>query len=139
MKKHQNQTSPALDPITKMAVELAGALAERSRMNKELLIALANAVGTNEKNQHQFRTAVLVMLARIETMLTEVQSCQLVQYWPLGHVSDEQRAENLREVEERVARTSGELGLKMVRHVYGESQDSGARSGRMASCSDWEI
>ena len=40
------------------------------------LVALAHAVAANEKAQRKFRNAVLITLARIDAMLTEVQGAQ---------------------------------------------------------------
>ena len=117
-------------------------MAERSRMNRDLLIALANAVAANEKAQRRFRNAVLVRLSKIDTMLTEVQGAQLVQFWPPGKVSDEQRAKYLQEVEQRMSKASNKMGLKMVNYIYGESEqpeEPGARRGRSRRWSDWEI
>jgi hypothetical protein len=120
MKKHQLEDGTASDPIAKKAVELAGAVAERSQMNKELLTALAMTVGTNEKTQRKFRTAVLIRLSRIETMLTEVQGAQLVQFWPPDRVQKDQQTRLVQEVQDRVDRSSRELVLKMVNYIYGE-------------------
>ena len=97
-------------------------MAERTRMNTELLIGLAHALIANEKTQRKFRNAVLCRLSRIDVLLTEIQGAQLVQFWPLREVSDEQRTKLTREVEERVLRASEQLGLKMVRYIYGASE-----------------
>jgi hypothetical protein len=125
-----------------MAKELAEVMAERSRMNKDLLIALANALVANEKTQRRFRNAVLVSLSKIDTMLTQVQGAQLAQLWPPGKVSDEQRTKYLEEVEQRMAKASNETGLKMVKYIYGESEqpeDLGAPRGGRRKWPDWEI
>jgi len=114
-------------------------MAERTRMIYELLPKLALAVAANEEAQRKFRTAVLIRLSKIETMLTEVQGCQLVQCWPPGRVSDEQRDKYLQEVEERVSRTSEQLGLKMVRYIYGESREAIMPHDRRRKWFDWEI
>jgi hypothetical protein len=53
MKKHRTRTESSSDPITNMATTLAEVMAERSRLNKDLLIALANAVAANEKVQRR--------------------------------------------------------------------------------------
>src|SRR5436190_4863353 len=98
---------------------IAEATAERVRLGGELLQSLAIAVATSEKAQQRFRAMVLSRLARIEAMLADVQGCQLVEYWRPGKVTEEQRAIYLREVEERVSKSSHEMGIKMVRYVYG--------------------
>jgi ABC-type amino acid transport substrate-binding protein len=139
MNKHQNEIALSSDPMTKIAVDLARAMAERSSMNKELLVALAHAVAANEKAQRKFRNAVLIRLSRIDAMLTEVQGAQLAEYCSPGSVTDEQRAKFVQEVEERVSRASDQLGLKMVRYIYGESEEPLVPRDRRRKWSDWEI
>ena len=122
-----------------MARDLAEVLAERSRMNKELLVALAHAMATNEMTQRRFRNAVLIRLSSIETVLTEVQGAQLVQFWDPGHYTDEQRTKYVKEVEERMSKASQDLGLKMIRYIYEESEVPDALRDRRRKWSDWEI
>ncbi len=121
---------------------MAEATAERVRLGGDILIALAHAVAANEKTQRRFRTAVLIRLSKIETMLTEVQGAQLVQLWPPDRVYEHQRNEWVQEVQDRVEKASNEMGLKMVRFIYGEgeaSEEVGARHGRRRNWSGWEI
>jgi hypothetical protein len=109
-------------------------------MIHQLLPKLALAVAGNEEVQRKFRTAVLIRLAKIETMLTEVQGAQLADFWSPGtRISDEQRDKYLKEVEERVSRNSEQLGLKMVRYIYGESEELGVPHDRRRKWSGWEI
>ena len=72
-------------------------------------------------------------------MLTEVQGAQLAEYWAPGRASDEQRAGYLREVEERISKASNKLGLKMVKYIYGQSEEPDGRRGRRRKWADWEI
>ena len=136
MKKHPTQTGSSRDPITNIQ---EAAPTERTRMNQELLIALAHAWATNEKAQRRFRNAVLYRLSRIETILTEVQGAQLVQLWPPGQVSDEERTKLVSEVEGRVSAASEQLGLKMVRYIYGPSEELDVPRDRRRKWSDWQI
>jgi hypothetical protein len=53
------------------------ATAERVRMNFDMLIALATAVGTNEKVQRRFRFAVINKLCKIEAVLAQIHVSQL--------------------------------------------------------------
>jgi hypothetical protein len=85
----------------------------------EVLNALAHAVAATEEVQQRFRAVVLGRLSRIEAMLSDVQGAQLVEFWPPEKVTDEQRAKYLREVEERITKSSYEMGLKLVKYVYG--------------------
>ena len=121
---------------------MAEATAERVCLGGDILIALAHAVAANEETQRRFRAAVSIRLSKIETMLTEVQGAQLVQLWPPRKVSDEQRGKYLQEVEQRISKASDELGLKMVKYIYGEPEqpeEPGARHGRRRNWYSWEI
>ena len=102
--------------------EIITNIAGLSKMNFDLLTKLVPWLDANEKTRRKFRNAMLIRLSKIETMLTEVQGCQLVQSWPPGRVSDEQRDKYVQEVEERVSRTSEQLGLKMVKYIYGQTE-----------------
>lgn len=115
------------------------ATAERALMNHKLLIALAQALSANEKTQRRFRTVVLIRLSKIETLLTDVLGAQLAQYWPPGSVPNEKRDQLVLEVDQRISRASDELGLKMVRYIYGESDEPEVPRDRRRKWSDWEI
>jgi hypothetical protein len=95
-------------------------------LDGEILKALPHAVAANEEAQRRFRAAALTRLPKIETMLTEVQGAQLVEFWPPGKVTDEKQATLVHEVEERISRSSHEMGIKMVNYVYRESAEPGA-------------
>ncbi len=110
---------------------MAEATAERVLLGGEILKALAHAVAANEKAQRRFRAAVMSRLAKIETMVAEALGAQFVQHWPPGKVSDEQRAKWVQEVEARISTASDEMGLKMVKYIYGEAEGpSGERKTR---------
>jgi len=70
----------------------------------------------------------------------EMQGAQLVQFWPPGQVSDEQRTELVQEVQECITNGSHALGLKMIEYIYGEREEAPARRrGRKKKWSYWEI
>ena len=110
-------------------------------MNQQLLIALAHALAANETTQRKFRNAVVVALSKIETLVTDIQAAQLVEFWKLGQgqVSDEQRDKLMQGVNERVSRNSAELGLKMVKYIYDEAGESSLRHDRRRRWSNLEI
>jgi hypothetical protein len=62
----------------------AGAVAERSRSNSELLIALAASVDRNERLQERFRNAVVRRLARLEGRARVLQLSKIVDWLPGG-------------------------------------------------------
>ena len=120
MKHHRSETTR--DPITSMAVNLAEIMAERSRMNKDLLIALANAVAANEKAQQQFRIAVLTSLSKIEVMVSMIQGAQIVQANYRQPIYEDEVNKHAKAAQDYVTRRSQELGLKMVKFVYDDSE-----------------
>ena len=91
------------------------------------------------KQDHKFKTAVLVKLSRIEATLTELMGCQLAQYWPNGKATDKQRHEYLKEVQNRLSIASHELGLKMVRYIYEESPETDLPRDKRRKWTGWEI
>jgi hypothetical protein len=67
-----------------MTVDLAGAGAERSQSNSELLMALAASVDRNERVQEKFRIAVVRRLARLEARARLLQLSSIVDWLPGG-------------------------------------------------------
>lgn len=112
---------------------------ERSRTNKELVKGLANAVAAIEKSQHKFRYAVLFRLSRIEAMLAQALTVELVQFWPPGRVIDAERRKLLREVDERVAKAKDELWWSMVAYIYGTADEPEVRRDGRRRWTGWEI
>ena len=108
-------------------------------MNKDLLIALATAVGTNEKVQRRFRTAVLTRLARIETILGLVHVWQLADSQRPKQYFADKLDEDARAAEEYVSEKSHELGLKMVRYIHTDAPEPEPRFNRRRKWSDWVI
>jgi hypothetical protein len=120
--------------------EIIESIAERTKMTFDLQTRLIQWLDANEKAQRKFRIAVLIRLSKTETMLTEIQGAQLADFWSPGtRISDEQRDKYLKEVEERVSRNSEQLGLKMVRYIYGENEMPERRHDRRRKWHGWEI
>jgi len=71
--------------------EIIETIAERTKMTFDLHTRLIQFLAENEKAQRKFRNVVLIRLAKIETMLTQVQGCQLANFWPpTAKITDEQ-------------------------------------------------
>lgn len=122
------------------AAEATSNIAKQTRMNLNLLIKLVPWLDENEKVQHRFRNAVLIRLSNIEAMLTEIQGAQLADFWsPEKHINDKQRAKYIEEVEEQIAMASNQIGLKMVRYIYGETEQPCRPHDRRKKWSGWEI
>jgi hypothetical protein len=107
--------------------------------NFNLLTRLVPWLAENEKRQRKLKNCVLIRLSKIETMLTEVQGCQLTEFWPPGKVSDEKRTDHLKEVEARMESASEQLGLTMIRYIYGDDQAPESRHDRRRKWHGWEI
>jgi hypothetical protein len=138
MRHSPNEIDPASDRISKLAVDLAGAVAERSRLNKELLIALANAVGRNERVQQKFRYTVVSRLARIEATVGAIHGFQLaLRKWEPAF--EEKVERDAKASEEFIARHEMEHGLRMIRYIYGPDEAPTAPGGRRRKWSGWEI
>jgi hypothetical protein len=105
-----------------MATNLAEIMAERSRLNKDLLLALVHAVARNERTQDYFRIAVLPSLSKIEVMVGMLLAAQTVEADYSKPVFVDKVNKYAEETQEYVSRHSKELGLKMVKYVYDHSE-----------------
>ena len=133
MKRQYTSRQKPNDPITN--------LTELVRMQLNLMTNLVHHLVEVENKQQRFRTCVLIRLSRIETMVTEVQGCQLAQYWPDDHarMTDELRAKYLQEVQDRIESASEKLGLKMVRYMHEKPDVQEKQYDRRRKWWGWEI
>jgi hypothetical protein len=127
MKRHRKSTGLSEDPITDMAATVAKGMAERTRMIHELLPQLALAVAANERAQRRFRTAVLIRLSRIDTMLQMIHGAQIVEAHRSEPCFDDKINQHTKDAEDYISQHSKELGLKMVKYVYDEPEAPGVR------------
>lgn len=107
--------------------------------NFQLLTNLITWLSENEKRQRKFMDCVMVRLANTEVTLTEIQGCQLADYWQPGKVSDEKRAECLKELKAKMDLASEQIGVKMIRYIYGKDPAPERRHDRRRRWWDWEI
>ena len=122
MKKHFYETQRESDPISEKAAAVAEVMAERSYMTKEFLKALAHAVAANEEAQRRFRTAVVIRLSRIETTVKMIHGAQIVESQRWEPRFEEKIRERAEASEEYISQKSDELGLAMVKYIYGEPE-----------------
>jgi hypothetical protein len=115
---------------------IAEVAAERVRLNGELLQALAHAVSANEETQRKFRYVVLSRLARIETTVTAIHGLQLVMSRKWEPHVEEKISADAKASEEFIAQGENELGLAMIRYIYGEGEEAGARPKKRRKWSD---
>jgi len=104
-----------------------------------MLTKLIHWLADNEERQRKFMNCVLVRLSKIETMLIEVQGCQLADLWRPPNVREEKRCEYLKEVQDRMDLASEQLGVKMIRYIYGKGPMPEARHDRRRRWWGWEI
>lgn len=122
MKRHRKSKGSSPDPITDMAATVAKVMVERTRMILELLPKLVLAVAANEETQHRFRTAVLIRLSKIETMVSMIHGAQIVETNKPIARNEEKLNKHAEEADEFVSRKSNELGLAMAKFIYGQSE-----------------
>ena len=132
MRKHRSD----LDMIE----EALRAIADRQGLNGELLMAIAHAIGANEKRGSKFRTAVIQILSRIQTTAELIHAAQLAEIdtrKPIDLADLESRA---KDSEKFIAQKSNELGLRVVRFIYSETGTASApRHDKRRRWSNWEI
>jgi hypothetical protein len=83
-------------------------------------------LNARHKEQRKFRNAVLIRLSNIESRLTEVHGTQLdreAKNWPLNQLNEDQLTKYFQDVDERISSRSLQLGQKMVRCIYGSSDE----------------
>ena len=108
-------------------------------MNQDLLVSLAHAAAENEKAQRKFRIAVLIRLSRIDTLVAEIMGAQLAQSWSTKPGSSEKEEKFARTVEDRVSSISHDLMVRMVKFIYGTSDEAEVSLDKKRKWSDWEI
>ena len=112
-------------------------IAGQVRMNLDLLNRLTLAVAANEKAQRRFRTAMLVRVSTIETIVKMIHGAQIAQSHDRSN--SEVMKEHAKDADEYISRVSHEMGLAMVSYIYDESSETEVRRGRKRQWSDWEI
>jgi hypothetical protein len=122
MKTPQSPSDDPIEVLTKMPANAAAKSTEQIRLMSDFLPKLGFAVAANERAQRRFRTALIVRLSRIETVLNLIHGAQIVE----SHYSQPNRDEHIRkhaqETEEYVSEHSKAMGMKMVRFVYDDSE-----------------
>lgn len=132
MKRNCNSTGSSSDPMTVMA--------ERTRMMHELLPQLALAVAAHERTQHRFRNAVLVRLSRIESMVLLIHGVQIAEaHMRKPHLDEEKIRKDGEYADAFISKNSEELGMAMVKYIYGKSREANAPYDRRRKWSGWEI
>ena len=110
--------------------------------NFNILVKLVSWLDAHERTQNQFRIVVLARLAKLEARLTEMQGCQLADYWSDYHLGDEKQARYTKEVEERVAKATEQSLMESVKFIYAEHKEAAAESAprdRRRKWHGWEI
>jgi hypothetical protein len=92
-------------------------------LSGEILKALAEAVAQNEKTQQKFRMAVLVRLAKIETIVQMIHGAVIVLGRKHGNfIYGDEVEKDAKAAGEFISQKSEELGLAMVKYIYDEPE-----------------
>lgn len=108
--------------------------------NFNLLTRLIEWLAEHEKQHTKFKMAMINKLARMETAISLIlvgQQAQTQSSRPFFH-ADKLR-EDAQAAEEFIARQGEEVGMKMVRYIYGEDQVPESRHDRRRRWWGWEI
>jgi len=93
----------------------------------EILRALAHAVAANEKAQRRFRAAVLIRLSRIETIANMTYVAEIGALRRKEPCFEERLMEDAKHAEEFISQQSDDMGLAMLKYIYGEEGEPGTQ------------
>jgi hypothetical protein len=81
-------------------------------------------MAANERVQRRFRNAVLIRLSKIETTVAMIHGAQLVE--AVGSIpgAETKINEDAKAAQEFINQRSNELGLAMVKYIYGEQSEA---------------
>src|SRR5262245_30109425 len=133
MKRHHTTRRPNGTTTT----SLADTIAERTRMNLELLQQLALTVAENERAQRRFRNAVSISVSRIETMVQVIHGAQIVELHKF--LDSDKLQKHTADADEFISQGSRKMGLTLIKYIYGKRDDPMQRFDRRKKWSDWEI
>ena len=114
-------------------------MAERSHLNTQLLTALGLAVAAIEDTQRRFRTAVLMRLSIIETIVEMIHGAQIAEAHRHAPLCKEKAHKHAKAAEESISHKGHKHGLAMVKYIYGDSDEPVVPRGRRRKWSEWEI
>ena len=129
--------SEGSDPVE----SVIAAVAERKRAATDLLAELALAVAANERAQRRFRTAALIRLSKIETMVKMVHGAQIAGAQMSEACAEERIKEHASAAEVFISQQSKSLLLGSVKYIYGGPEALGAArvKRRWKDCPEYEI
>src|SRR5262245_5647070 len=108
--------------------------------NFNLLTRLIGWLDGDEKQHTKYRMAMINRLTRVEAAVSLILVGQQAQTQskPPWYQADKLE-EDARQAEEFIARQSEQVGMKMIRYIYGEEQTPEPRHDRRRKWSGWEI
>jgi hypothetical protein len=120
--------------------EIIDTIAELTRMTLDLHTRLIHFLMTNERAQRKFRTAVLLSLSKIETMVLMIHGAQIADaHLRNPHCDKEKMNKNAEDAEAYISQKSNELGMAMVKYIYRDDPIPEVRRDRRKKWHDWEI
>lgn len=112
-------------------------IAKLARQNLDLLNRLVLAVAANENAQRRFRTAMLIRVSRIETMVQMIHGAQIAETHDC--IKSEAMVKHIEAAEQFTSHASDKLSRAMLRFIYDELGATAPQRGRKRQWSDWEI
>jgi hypothetical protein len=108
--------------------------------NFKLLTHLIEWLAGHEKQHAKYRAAMINRLTRVEAAVSMILVGQQVQTQskPPWFQADKLE-EDARHAEEFIARQSEQMGMTMIRYIYGKDQAPEPRHDRRRKWWDWEI
>ena len=120
--------------------EIVKHIDELTEANFNLLTRLIEWLAENEKRQMKYRFAMIHRLARMEAAISLILVGQQAQTQskPPFYCADKLN-EDASEAEEFIANQSEQVGLKMLRYIYGVNRAPEPRHDRRRRWWGWEI
>jgi hypothetical protein len=120
--------------------EIVTTIAELTRINFDLLTKLVPWLDANEKAHRRFRFAMVHRLTRMEAAISLLLVGQLAETQNKPPVYNANKLDqDAKTTEGFIANQCEQVGLKMIRYIYGEEQAPEPRHDRRRKWWGWEI
>jgi hypothetical protein len=95
----------------------------------------------HKKQDFKFQMMVISRLSRIECMLVQILGLKMASFWGDPKLTEAQREENFKGVDDKITASSNDLGLRIVKYIYGDqlAPEPPVGKRRRKKWSGWEI
>jgi regulator of replication initiation timing len=128
--------------LSKSEIETLKVMADKTHMMFQLLPQLVNWLHAKDEQQRKFRSAVIGLLAKIESQVTMIHGAQIAEPHLRGRFDEEKMTKHVKETEEYISQQSQTLGLDMLKCIYKEEKKPAtevAHHDRRRKWHGWEI